>query len=354
MKKFILKCLVFISLLILINLLISCFLPQWYGNPYLAAKLEILKKNKDKNYNTFFIGSSRFFRSMDPKYFDENAKASIKIRSYNLATHGTSSPECLFVYEALLNQKDLKIKYAFLEIDNLELLGKKLYLHTMRMRYWLNMKYLNYSIKVVLYSHKSKLKKIQRYYHCLISYIERIINLELYQGLKNDYYKDFTAYSKYYLENTKTFNNTNEFNGFIPNDRDTDIQGVEGRKLFLADPAFNEYFKKVKRISSKQFAHCGNLGYNKIYFNKIMSLIEKSKMRGVHLIMVVSPQIENYSEIIPILKKLPDENKIELANSDLYPELYLPENTFLPRHLNGKGAEVFTKLLAEKFNKIVK
>jgi lysophospholipase L1-like esterase len=38
-----------------------------------------------------------------------------------------------------------------------------------------------------------------------------------------------------------------------------------------------------------------------------------------------------------------------LSDAKKYPEFYIAKNSFDGKHLNNKGAKIFTKLLAEKF-----
>lgn len=327
-------------MLIIINQVIIHFLPFWYGNPLFSLKLKYLKNNEDK-YNTLFLGSSLIRRDIDPECFDKNT--TIHTESFNLGTNGTFNPESYYIYDYLLKKDSLKSKYIFLELQN-NFLFFSWFLHTTKIRYWLNPRYFIYSLKILYYSNRPKKQKITEIGYCFASFFEKHFNIELYQGLKTDYYSKYKRYYEAYQPDKR------EYNGYKPIETDNDINDLKARNLFLADTT---QLTHRKEKSEQQFSNHNNLNFNKVFYEATMDLLERSKEKGYHIIFLLLPQHDNYDELLPILEKLPEENKIELANGNTYPELYITENTYSLHHLNSKGAKIFSKSLAEKFNELV-
>ncbi len=341
MKKFLFKALIFLIILIICNQVISLFLPMWYGNPLFSLKMEYLKENDPGQYNTLFIGSSRFFRDIDPVCFDRNSKF-VKTKSFNLGSNGAYNPESYYLFESILKQKYLNVKYIFLELQNNESINSD-YFNTMRMKYWLSTNYMLYSINLINASCALPKDKKMLLRYCLITYFQRIFNIELYQGLKNDYYSKYADFQRKYQP-------VKSFNGFIPMDKDFGGRIAEAR-MFLMDDTLN--LTLMKTTSVEQFENSDNYCINNKTLKKTLEFIDIAEKKGIHLIYILSPQNVNYNGLIPIFERIPNKNKIELANGSVYPEFYLLKHTHALQHLNNAGAEIYTKMLAEKFNEIV-
>ena len=97
MKSFLLKILFFGIVILLINVILRWFVPYSWGNPGFEIKRTYLKENSYK-YNTVFLGSSKTYRQIIPKYFDEYLEE-FDISSFNMGYAGTLNPECFFLTE---------------------------------------------------------------------------------------------------------------------------------------------------------------------------------------------------------------------------------------------------------------
>jgi len=89
---------------------------------------------------------------------------------------------------------------------------------------------------------------------------------------------------------------------------------------------------------------------NQSYLHYVNKMISMANMEGVKLIFVAPPLmgVDTHEEVFPILKALPTKNKLNLANAKQYPELYKSENIWDGNHLNNKGAQLLSRLLAQK------
>ena len=84
---------------------------------------------------------------------------------------------------------------------------------------------------------------------------------------------------------------------------------------------------------------------------RINYLIQKSQEKGIHLIFILSPRAVN-KPLLTLSSKIPDHNIIDMANPEKFESLYVNDNSFDMGHLNTKGAEDYTRLLAMEFVKI--
>ena len=127
MKSFVKKIILFVGIYLVITNVIFLFVPYHFGNPWYSTKVNFLEeKEKDISFNTFFFGSSRIYRQINPSVFDSicSSQKSLldkKIRSFNLGAPATFAPQTYYLYEKFLDSKlSGKVKYCFLEISDVQ------------------------------------------------------------------------------------------------------------------------------------------------------------------------------------------------------------------------------------------
>jgi hypothetical protein len=341
MKQFLTNIFIFGVIFLILNQLPSLYLSPYYGNKYYLGKYKYFKKNQDK-FNTVILGSSRLYRHLNPKILD-GLLQEYRISSFNLAAPSTFNPEVYYLYEKLLETIETNsLKYAFIELGPLSNIASK-NLYTNRNYYWHNLKYLNFSINYILASNIKPLKRktilIKRY---ITSYFANTIF-----GFKE------LACNKS-IDNL-LFIGKNRDGFYSLNDEMIDRGGNNKfRKRitsFLKDPTI---IKKRTLIANKAFALKTNKKFiNEVHLIKILNLIVKSKQKGIYLIFIIPPKMAHYNKLLALKTVLPNNHIIEIANPVKYPELYQASFSFDIGHLNKKGANVFTKHIADEFNKIM-
>lgn len=84
--------------------------------PILRDKWSYWQKNKD-NFDTVFIGTSRVFRGVMPSIFDQmTADAGVPTKSYNFGIDGMFPPEDAYVSEHLLRDPPKNLRWVFIEM----------------------------------------------------------------------------------------------------------------------------------------------------------------------------------------------------------------------------------------------
>ena len=332
-KKFLKRAGFLFLLFIAINQLQFLFTSPYYGNGLYRQKFEHFISS-EKDYNTVFFGSSRTFRQINPFLFDSLLQ-DYQIKSFNCGAPAVSNPEQYYLYETFLKNPPPGIRYAFMELKPINYISR-VNLWTPRNYYW-------HSPEWVIY--------VYRYLN------QSMLPLKNKIGYSLDY--SFSLFLKYthlgFLnlphEKPATQEEILGFkeNGYLP---------LEDQVLLTPDDtafaARREEFKRdtvilAQRIrqSVDDFGSTTSKEWlNRIHLTKVEQLITQSNAKGIHLIFIIPPMLQEYRETQALQQALPASHVIELADYTRYPEFYLRENLFDHGHLNTAGAALFTQKMA--------
>ena len=72
-----------------------------------------------------------------------------------------------------------------------------------------------------------------------------------------------------------------------------------------------------------------------------------SELNNINLVFVLPPRKTSHY-ISNLYASIPEKNKIQLADALEFPQLYIVNHSFDVGHLNTKGSEIYSKLLAIK------
>jgi len=345
MKQFVTKLFFFAFIYVMISIVTSYFGSYHWGNPWYSTKVQFLESQKTVAINTCFFGSSKIYRHINPAVFDEtlNSGEDKVITSFNFGAPATFNPQTYYLYEKFLDSKLAEgVRYCFMELGQVDLLSDKM-LHQDRTNYWQNISDLIYVQKSV-YGNKDLTlsKKMNSTRNYSISYMEKVLFLgTLRQSMLSENY-----YDAQYLGEAK--------NGFFPLEMELEITNdtvvknslFNRRMNFEADNAILN--RRTDRLT--KFYATSSSYFDVVNFQRIKKLILKSKERGIHLIFIVSPLSTN-QKLINLSKQIPDMNLIDLCDPIKYKDMYVVENFFDKGHLNSKGADIYTELLAREFDR---
>jgi len=258
-----------------------------------------------------------------------------------LATPCTFNPEAYFLYEKLIAANGLHLKYAFIELQVLHKIADE-NLKSHRNYYWHNLRYLMFAISYIGNSNYRLHHKIDLIKVYLISYLNKFLIYSQYKALFD--HKDDRTYE--FLGKDK--------NGFFSLNEHMEYLG--GNSTFHKRSAAFKSNRGILREkilkSEKSFSkHNYETFLNPVHLRMVLNLIQRSEEKGIYLIFIIPPRLNNYGELLAIKQKLPKKNVIELADVNKYPELYKVDLSFDGWHLNKKGAAAFTTYLADEFKK---
>lgn len=361
MKKLIFKLFILVSLVFVISILLDSYLypnlslTDWsWGSETIYKKKTYLSTVPGK-YNTLFIGSSHIYRQVNPAIFDSIVTSAEPIHSYNFGIDWMGVQESYYLYQHLMDENTVKWKYAIIELTKLKSVNYS-NLHTTRIIYWQNFDDVVFSMRCIWQSSFSLPEKLATTSTCLISYIDRLINIGYlteafaFNSCRSTFTdkdngviinRGFEPYQSYSLADTsaESLNNYKTHNRFLA---DTTVV-YKRRETSIA--VFNK-FESAPVLLKK---------YNKAYVQKLNEMIHNANQRGVQLIFLLPPRVDEnqYNELLPIFAALPANNKIELSDARKYPFLYNAGNSFDETHFNVTGSVLFSTLLAQKFSVLI-
>ena len=342
MKELIKKAFLFILLYLAVARCIDFVIPYYFGNPWFASKVEFLKdENGFKEYNTYFIGSSRFYRNIDPTEFDRAVnKGGNDLRSFNLGAPITFPPQSYYLYDNFLDSEESQnAKIVFLELEEIDTFGDRL--HTQMSSYYVTFPNLIFVLKSVFSNYHLPLEvKLDYGYKYLVGFIENSLHLGHFSQsvLQDDYI------SERHVGPDKT--------GFFSLDddlKDKHTKFLFDRKGELSlDTATIDV--RAKAIS-KSFNSPSNY-VDEVHLQRITKLIELSAEQGIHLVLVLEPRVGT-KNVVDLYNAIPSSNKIQLSDPLEFPELYFVANSFDVGHLNLTGSKLHSKMLADLYLKLL-
>ena len=340
MKRFLLRLAAFVLLYLVVISSISTLFPYYWGNPWYGSKIKYLENEGFKKHNTYFIGSSRFYRQINPLIFDTtlNQQTGDVVVSFNLGAPATFTPQTYYLYENFLNSKLAEsTKYCFLELTEVDNISADL-IDEERSSYWITTKEFKFAITSFLKNKNiTQLKKARNISHYLVSFFKSLFHIGHFgQQITEDNY-----YSPEYLGSGQ--------NGYYPLEEQLDFttnSNVRNNLLKRNKSILNnsEIIERRREESVASYNMDG-VAIDQIQLQRINHLINKSKEKGIHLFLVLSPR-SKVPELIRLGNSLSKDHFIDLSNPNKYPELYQPEYSFDVGHLNTKGSEIYSRLLA--------
>lgn len=347
MRKFILKILAFILLVVLAEQIIKLYFPFYHGNEIIEEKIELIEQNKS-DCNLIFIGSSRTHRQINPHIVDSiynrtNTPESIK--SFNLGSPATFCPESYYIAENLLKkikkEKNWNIKYVVIEMNDIFPVPLK-NLKSPRSYYWLDFK----NFKLV-YLHTMVLNKslLGKAVTTSINFTAFSLNLVNWGHFGKNIFFTKNDYDNKIATKAGFLSLEDEFN--LSNDLKKKEDIFSKRKNLLKDTSSLSIRanQSIKNFNTKT-------RYDKVHYEKIKQLIRDFEAHSIRIVFLLPPRYTS-AEATSLYKQIPKKNKIELNNARIYPQFYQFNYSYDVGHLNNAGVEIYSKHLGLKLIQII-
>jgi len=328
MRKFVLKILLFGLVLLFVLFLSDRHLPYYWGNDGLVSKMNKVIADEYR-YDTYFVGSSRMYRHIQPSLFDSLNNG--KTRSFNLSYSGTKAPETYHFLKHFIEECGDNTKYIFVELSVITDLAE-VNRNSLRAKYCLDFQTYKTAFAACLQN-----KRYETAWNYTISYLNKVWKMDMLGSIWK--FDGKTYYPKalgpqgdgyYGLEEEMTDAGTRD---------STFIKRLDN---FFADTTtltkrYETTIKEYKKNKSFRLAAPANVA-------QINRLIRQAEGKDIHLIFVLQPRNPG---LLSLYNALPEAHKIDMCNPVKYPEFYLAKYTFDVGHFNSAGAELFTRALAE-------
>jgi hypothetical protein len=319
-----------------------------WGSERLYHKEQFLKKN---DYNTVFIGASQVMQQINPQIFDSIVSPALQTKTFNMGENWFSASELYHALNLITANDSLKLKYIFIELTKIK--RPDLFnLNKPRVYYWYTYNDYKFTVNATLDSRYSIIYKAATIAAHTLGYFDNLIAL--------GYGTEALTF------NNVTRNNNNGMalgpygNGYlIPHYNSTEPADVQLKRIaekpnpFLKDSSAITSKRKISEQEFLKFEKTNSLPekYNKYYVNFLTEMIETYQRKGIKIIYFVPIRLDrnHYEEILPVFKSLPETNKMEVSNANLYPDLYMASTSYDVTHMNVEGAKIYSGYLAKKF-----
>ena len=325
MKKFLVETFAFVSCLTLVIQGVGLLLPYCYGNEFFEEKEKVFSELKEE-INLVVFGSSSIHHQFYPMVFDTCLKG-LNIQSFNLGVEATMNPESYFLYENFIESVDSgTLKYSILEITPLSSVSNR-NLFKERTGYWKTPSQISYIFNYIKQRDLLLSGKVSFFGKHLISYVYACLDIGKFRHLS--------------IQNESKI--VIELNGFDPYLGNKEMNNEIRLK--------NSKRKKASELMSSQSFE-GTV-FNSEHLSRLIQLKEKSRQKGIQLIFLINPRLNDYSLIHGALAEKELGPIINLASYQDFPEFYEVENLYDRGHLNYKGSIIYSQLFAKKFRDLI-
>lgn len=310
--------------------------------PMVREKWDHWLAHKDE-YDTVFIGTSRTYRGISPALFDEaTAAAGVPTRSFNFGIDAMLPPEDAYVAEYVLRNSSRKLKWVFIElgvfVDDFEDRDPD----SIRSRHWHDWRRSSLCIQATLWP-KQKSEKIKTWF----------------RPRKDKPWPADTAYTHLRLFGVRFLNlgrGAAMMNEWLAN------TGPDLNYLGRARDGYNPYPKSAvlkgdglaayeKLVADRQ-RDPATLSPLKLQHQETFDdVVNYARKAGAKPIAIIAPTTGT-------LRLRPAESSkvplIDTCDVQAFPQFFTPDVRVDSAHLNYRGAEMFTRYLAEQFVEIAK
>ncbi|HEX8295505.1 MAG TPA: hypothetical protein VF593_04355 [Chthoniobacteraceae bacterium] len=276
-------------------------------------------------FDTLFIGSSRFYHQIIPAQFDAAiaAAAGEPTSSFNFAYDGMWPPESYYLIRKILASKPPRLKWLVIDLMDINVQLDARNKSTLRMTYWHDAQHTWMAFRDILTSRWSRSKQADLLWQHGRLWFTRATHLgwgsEALAGCLNPRPPRKKPYS--WAENA----------GFEVGP-DRRMEGAE-RERFESEVAVLR--KGLKPIALRP-----------IFREALTDLIAEIRQAGVEPIFVIAPTINPRENFVDLPAGAP---LIALNDPAKHPELFATDHHYDAWHLNAAGAVHFTRMLAERF-----
>ncbi len=292
-----------------------------------SSNLRFLKQHRD-DFDTIFIGSSRFRHQISPAIFDRTMReAGLPTRTFNFGMNGMVPPEDSYVLECLLGAKPRRLKWVFIELEELQTQRVPEAEGTRRWLYWHDLKRTSLVIRAL---HEGggywEARELLLLHGTL--FVKNFTNI----GRKIDLAKRM---SRLWKEEPPSQKLGRDGDGYVPLSREM----PEAEAAMYETELKNAVANSGSRLVSVSTEHAYRLA------------AEEVRRAGAIPIFLITPLTMQIK-----LGFRPQSgiagNVMSFNDARAYPQLYRKEMRFDGGHLNSVAAEEFTRLVAENFSRL--
>ena len=307
-----------------------------------TQKFRFFAAHKDE-FDTLFIGSSRIYFQISPAIFDRVTRESgLPTHSFNFGIGGMYLPETGYLLEQILKLKPLKLRWVFIEYDELQTKWSPENQTSRRALYWVDWKRVSLLLR----------KLTDACTDAVWPNPAKVRDIILYQKDEESTRTLLTFYATQLEKNyTNVARATDVLNYFL--DRDT-----KERRVSYLGAAGDGYVARPNRMSPSHamgyerglataMAQSGTRPLSSYTLEAYRQCAQEVRKIGATPIFLITPSTTQIS----IQSENTGLSGVVMAfnNPRTYPNLYRTELRRDGQHLTKSGAEEFTRIVAANF-----
>ncbi len=349
-RRFLLKTLVFVIVLVTINRSLGLLFSKGWENPIYFKKREVFLNDYAAHCNTIFYGSSRTYSHIDPVMFDSlNALSALHTDSYMLGTSSVFFNELLYQIDALFkdSRAPKNLKYLFVELDDyLRLTERNLY--TPRASYYITPHTIVRFLRT-FYADEPNVKSILKqttYYlsSMVVNFAQSGFGRSKLDQLINPLLEP---------QEDSWILRRGHFALSIDRPEHRQSGYIERYNALRADTTALQ--KALDLIKSLDSGINRQSSINPLVLNGYRNLISDFKSRGVHVVVVLPMRNGVDGKLKTLYDALPEGHKIDMSSvATQIPELHTMSQWFDIGHLNIHGVRFYTQSFAQEVQKLNK
>lgn len=318
---------------------VSAAIRQFTPAPFLrhvTPKLMHLGSNFDK-YEILFVGSSRVYRQISPRVFDEHLRSrDLDLPSFNLGVPAAKSVEVWHLLRELATDRRVRARYVLIEPDGLLIGIARENMGNQREIYWHGRTETGLAIASLdglSLGPRARMTGLHLGSHLLNRLsVGRLRLLGSQLGRADEL--------RWMAQNGLG----PDGDGWVPFAKADNLPEFERRREFLEN--LPKYQWKLKQQPERHARRDCLSAYHSAMLSKLKDAVEAL---GAEPVFILSPTTDPRCEVHHAFREGQLPHLIALDDALEFPELYAVENRHDYEHLNTDGALLYSRLLADRF-----
>ena len=302
-----------------------------------STKIAFLQ-NRGDQYDVLFVGTSRIHHQIIPALFDHvMSDAGMPTHSFNLGIDGLRTPEDNFVLENSLAGRSRPLRWIVLECKDINLRMQDIDQGTTRSVYWHDSRRMwmlaqrwvwgGFGGQLTLQQHVRQIRDDAEVLgkHCEL-YLQNELSVGALSGLPSTLTQKREPPKIEKAESVL-------LDGYLS----------EGNPTVVSTEAIS-YVEKLKKLRTKPATPDYGDRASQMLLRRERDLAAKY---GAELVLIIPPTLKE-SKFTPDPTLRPTLKLLDFDRPDQFPELFALRNRRDETHLNERGAEILTNLLAQQ------